>query len=206
MYQDVLIPTDGSDGTRRSIEHGLAIADQFGATVHALSIVPEGPLGTLEAEEATPAAHRAVERVQLEAEAAGVDVVTAVEHGVPHEEILDYTDAHDIDMVIMGTQGRTGLDRVLMGSVTERVVRMSDTPVVTVRLTEDLRIEDADEAERLARDALEAEATTARHRSQSNLIGPAPPGSSRSNSRTNAFTSTSMPSRARRASRGRRNN
>ncbi|OVE84503.1 universal stress protein [Natronolimnobius baerhuensis] len=157
MYQDVLIPTDGSDGTRRSIEHGLAIADQFGATVHALSIVPEGPLGTLEAEEATPAAHRAVERVQLEAEAAGVDVVTAVEHGVPHEEILDYTDAHDIDMVIMGTQGRTGLDRVLMGSVTERVVRMSDTPVVTVRLTEDLRIEDADEAERLARDALEAE-------------------------------------------------
>ncbi|NGM69609.1 universal stress protein [Natronolimnobius sp. AArcel1] len=157
MYQDVLIPTDGSDGTRRSIEHGLAIAEQFDATVHALSIVPEGPLGTLEAEEATPAAYRAVERVQLEAEAAGVDVVTAVEHGVPHEEILAYIDAHDIEMVVMGTQGRTGIDRVLMGSVTERVVRMSDTPVVTVRLTEDLRIEDADEAERLARDALAAE-------------------------------------------------
>ena len=157
MYQDVLIPTDGSDGTRRSIEHGLTIADRFDATVHALSIVPEGPLGTLETEEATPAAHRAVERVELEGDAAGVDVVTAVENGVPHEEILEYVDEHGIDMVVMGTQGRTGLDRVLMGSVTERVVRMAEIPVVTVRLTEDVRIEDSAEAERLARDALEDE-------------------------------------------------
>ncbi|RKD95391.1 universal stress protein [Halopiger aswanensis] len=157
MYRNVLIPTDGSDGTRRSIEHGLAIADRFGATVHALSVVPEGPLGTFEANEATPAAHRAVERVELEADAAGVDVVTAVEQGVPHEEILDYVDEHDIDAIVMGTQGRTGLDRVLMGSVTERIVRMADVPVVTVRLNQELRIEDADEAERIARDALEGD-------------------------------------------------
>ncbi|GAB3671684.1 universal stress protein [Halopiger thermotolerans] len=157
MYQDVLIPTDGSDGTRRSIEHGLAIADRFDATVHALSVVPEGPLGTFEADEATPAAHRAVERVELEANAAGVDVVTAVEQGVPHEEILEYVDENGVDVIVMGTQGRTGIDRVLMGSVTERIVRMADVPVVTVRLNEELRIEDADEAERIARDALAEE-------------------------------------------------
>lgn len=157
MYEDVLIPTDGSDGTRRSITHGLTIAERFGATIHALSVVPEGPLGTLQNDAATPAAYRAVERVEAEADRAGVAVETAVERGVPHEEILAYADEHDVDMIVMGTQGRTGLDRVLVGSVTERVVRMADIPVVTVRLTDDIRIEDADEAERIARASLAAE-------------------------------------------------
>ncbi|SDK23695.1 universal stress protein [Natronorubrum texcoconense] len=157
MYDDVLIPTDGSDGTRQSITHGLTIAKRFDATIHALSIVPEGPLGTLQNDAAAPAAHRAVERVEVDAERGGVDVETAVEQGVPHEEILAYADENDIDMIVMGTQGRTGLDRVLVGSVTERVVRMADAPVVTVRFTDDIRIEDADEADRIAREALAAE-------------------------------------------------
>ncbi|WP_049926084.1 universal stress protein [Halopiger goleimassiliensis] len=151
MYQDVLIPTDGSDGTRRSITHGVTIADRFDATIHALSIVPEGPLGTLESETATPAAERAVERVEAEATREGIETVTAVEHGVPHEEILSYAEDNDVDMIVMGTQGRTGLDRVLVGSVTERIVRMAEIPVVTVRLTDEIRIEDPDEAERIAR-------------------------------------------------------
>lgn len=157
MYDDVLIPTDGSDGTRQSITHGVAIATQFDATIHALSIIPEGPLGTLQSDAATPAAHRAVERVAVDAERADVDVETTVGQGVPHEEILAYADEHEIDMIVMGTQGRTGLDRVLVGSVTERVVRMVDVPVVTVRFTDDIRIEDVDEAERIAREAFVAE-------------------------------------------------
>ncbi|EMA39488.1 universal stress protein [Halobiforma nitratireducens] len=161
MYHDVLIPTDGSDDTRRSIEHGLAIAERFDATVHALSVVPEGPLGPLESEEATPAARRAVDHVEFEARRRGVDAVTAVRQGVPHEEILAYADAEGIDAIVMGTQGRTGIDRVLVGSVTERLVRMADVPVVTVRLGDKLRIDDEDEAERIARDALEERGTPA---------------------------------------------
>ncbi|QLG50500.1 universal stress protein [Natrinema halophilum] len=151
MYQDVLIPTDGSDGTRRSINHGVTIADRFDATIHALSVVPEGPLGTLQTDEAIPAAHRAVERIEAEGTREGIDVVTAIEQGVPHEQILEYADDNGIDMIVMGTQGRTGLDRVLVGSVTERVVRMAHVPVVTVRLTDEVRIEDTDEAARIAR-------------------------------------------------------
>ncbi|ELY61891.1 universal stress protein [Natronolimnohabitans innermongolicus] len=157
MYQDVLVPTDGSDGTRQSITHGLTIAEQFGGTVHALSVVPEGPLGTLQSDAAIDVADRAVTRVETEAVRAGVPVQTTVETGVPHEEIIAYADEYDIDMIVMGTQGRTGLDRVLVGSVTERIVRMADVPVVTVRLSEDVRIEDADEAERIAREALAAD-------------------------------------------------
>ncbi|QSW98655.1 universal stress protein [Haloterrigena alkaliphila] len=157
MYQDVLIPTDGSDGTRQSITHGVTIAERFDATIHALSVVPEGPFGTLQNDAATPAAYRAVERIETEAERAGVPVETAVEQGVPHEKILEYAAEHGVDMIVMGTQGRTGLDRVLVGSVTERIVRMADVPVVTVRLTDDIRIEDSAEAERIARKALAGE-------------------------------------------------
>lgn len=149
MYQDVLIPTDGSDGTRQSITHGLTIAERFDATIHALSVVPEGPFGAMGGA-AEDTARRAVDRVEAEAEREGIEVVTAVERGVPHEEIVAYVEDNDIDVIVMGTQGRTGLDRFLLGSVTERIVRVADVPVVTVRLTDEIRIDDAEEATRIA--------------------------------------------------------
>jgi nucleotide-binding universal stress UspA family protein len=160
MYQNVLVPTDGSDGTRQAIAHAMTIAGRFDATIHALSIVPEGPLGTLEQSDVTPAARRAVEHVEAEGRNDGLAVTTAIESGVPHEEILAYVDENDIDMVVMGTQGRTGLDRVLVGSVAERVVRLADVPVVTVQATDEIRIENPAEAERLARERTEADGYT----------------------------------------------
>jgi len=60
-------------------------------------------------------------------------------------------------MIVMGTQGRTGLDRVLVGSVTERIVRWADIPVVTVRLNDEIRIEDGDEAAEIARKTADQE-------------------------------------------------
>ncbi len=63
----------------------------------------------------------------------GIDTEAVLRVGKPHQIILDYAAKHDIDLVVMGTHGRTGLDRYLLGSVTEKVVRMSDVPVVTVR-------------------------------------------------------------------------
>jgi nucleotide-binding universal stress UspA family protein len=160
MYQNVLVPTDGSDGTRQAIAHAMTIAGRFDATIHALSIVPEGPLGTLEQSDVTPAARRAVEHVEAEGRNDGLAVTTAIESGVPHEEILAYVGENDVDMVVMGTQGRTGLDRVLVGSVAERVVRLADVPVVTVQATDEIRIENPAEAERLARERTEADGYT----------------------------------------------
>ncbi|WP_254763521.1 universal stress protein [Natrinema marinum] len=195
MYQDILVPTDGSDGTRRSLNHGVTIADRFGATIHALSVVPEGPLGTLQTDEAIPAAERAVERIETEASREGVEVVTAVEQGVPHEQILAYADEHGIDMIVMGTQGRTGLDRVLVGSVTERIVRMADVPVVTVRLTDEIRIEDADEAADIARKTAEQEGyddisvLEDPHRTSASWIVPLETGSGRVHVHVDAVTS-----------------
>jgi len=62
-----------------------------------------------------------------------VDTTTHACVGKPHQIILSYADHHDIDIIVMGTHGRTGVERYLIGSVTEKVVRLSDVPVVTVR-------------------------------------------------------------------------
>jgi len=65
-----------------------------------------------------------------------VSVETAVLKGTPYERILDYADEAGADLLVMGTHGRTGVDRYLLGSVTEKVVRTADIPVLTVRTAE----------------------------------------------------------------------
>jgi nucleotide-binding universal stress UspA family protein len=57
--------------------------------------------------------------------------------GDPYEEIIDYAETEGVDMIVMGTHGRSGLDRFLLGSVTEKVVRTADAPVLTVRLSDE---------------------------------------------------------------------
>ncbi|MFP9059034.1 universal stress protein [Natrialbaceae archaeon A-chndr2] len=63
----------------------------------------------------------------------GVKSTREIRVGDPHDVILSYTNSNEIDIVVMGTHGRSGLDRYLIGSVAEKVVRLSDVPVVTVR-------------------------------------------------------------------------
>ena len=72
------------------------------------------------------------------AESVGADVAveTAVLSGTPYERILDYGEEEGADLVVMGTHGRTGVDRYLLGSVTEKVVRTADVPILTVRARE----------------------------------------------------------------------
>lgn len=68
-----------------------------------------------------------------EAEARGLEAETVVRTGVPAEEIADYAAELDADMIVIGTAGRTGLERRIVGSVTDKVVRTAPVPVVTVR-------------------------------------------------------------------------
>jgi nucleotide-binding universal stress UspA family protein len=78
------------------------------------------------------AGRRAFDEVIEKAEAAGVSTDEAsVVNGAPHRAVVNDATERTIDLIIMGTHGRTGVDRVLLGSVTERVVRLSDVPVLT---------------------------------------------------------------------------
>jgi nucleotide-binding universal stress UspA family protein len=140
MYDDLLVPTDGSEGTERTLKHALWIAKNADATVHALSVIDrrvylaapkedqDGVLDTLETE-----AENAVDDVVAAAEERGLDTERAVRQGVPYREVLDY--AGNADVVVMGTHGRTGRDRLAnLGSVTERVVENVSVPVMTVQI------------------------------------------------------------------------
>jgi nucleotide-binding universal stress UspA family protein len=134
MYNDILIPTDGSQGAKAALEHGIEIASQWDATLHVLYVVDtrlgrSGPL--LEA--LRDEGDEAVRDAEVAGTRVGLTVVTEIVEGNPHEGILAYVSEHGIDMVIVGTHGRTGIDRVVMGSVAERVVRRSPVPVLTVR-------------------------------------------------------------------------
>lgn len=140
MYDTVLIPTDGSDESQAAIDQGIALADQLGASVHGLSIVPKGPHSAMKRDElrAEPQeeARESIQLVETAAERASIDVTSDVREGVPQEAILEYAAEIGADMIVIGTVGRTGIDHVLLGSVAEEVVRNSPIPVVTVQPTE----------------------------------------------------------------------
>lgn len=138
MLEDVLIPTDGSDEADIAIDHGLDLAARFDATAHVLHVVDvrrtqTGP----HREEWEQDGETYVAAVADRATDAGVAVERSVRTGYPEDCILAYADEHDVDLVAMGTHGRTGVRRYVLGSVADRVVRLADVPVLTVRLGED---------------------------------------------------------------------
>lgn len=138
-YESVLVPTDGSEGAAAAADHGIALAGALGATLHALSVVDDTALGPdvrsrLSEAGLERAAAETVDEVAADADARGLSgVVTGVEHGSPAETIVEYVEANGVDAVVMGTSGRRGLDRVLLGSVAEKTARAAPVPVVTVR-------------------------------------------------------------------------
>lgn len=134
-YEDILLPTDGSTGAMHAAEHGLALASALDATVHVLA-VDDATLGfdIRSSRDGETAACDAIDSVVTAAEADEPgDVVQHVEHGSPVEGILACVEANGIDAVVMGTTGRRGTDRILLGSVAEKAIRSVPVPVITVR-------------------------------------------------------------------------
>ncbi|MFB6127497.1 MAG: universal stress protein [Halolamina sp.] len=138
MYDDILVPTDGSPAVDRAVDHAVDLAQRHDAQVHALYIVDSSAFSSLEGgtdaiiEALEEEGHAAVEAVTDAAENAGLDATSTVRTGTPHTSILEYVEEAAVDAVVMGTHGRTGLDRMLLGSVAEKVVRHAEVPVMTV--------------------------------------------------------------------------
>lgn len=145
MYDRVIFPTDGSDAADRATEHAIALADRFDATLHLLYVVETPSIQATDAFatsdfEATREAMvaegtNAIEAVTDRAEQAGVEITSEVEEGQPAPTIVKAAD--EGDAIVVGTHGRSGLDRYLIGSTTEKVVRTADVPVLTVPLVDD---------------------------------------------------------------------
>jgi nucleotide-binding universal stress UspA family protein len=165
MYDRILVPTDGSTGTAHVALHALELAEQHGATVYAINVIDSSITSYLgndddAANSLDAQAQNAVGMVERMAESYGIACETAVREGDPADTILTYATDIDADLIVAGTHGRSGVKRHLLGSVTERLVRHADAPVLTVSLPEtDVTVEDATHA----RDLIDAALADAGH-------------------------------------------
>ncbi|ARS88379.1 universal stress protein [Natrarchaeobaculum aegyptiacum] len=139
MYDDILVPTDGSDTVPETLEHALPIAEDNDATIHALYVVDSRittaakDVTDLETS-LTDEGEAAVEAVEQRATDAGVDTETDVRNGTPAKTILEYADEQGIDLIVIGTRGKSPREKVTsLGSVSERVVDSASVPVFVVR-------------------------------------------------------------------------
>jgi nucleotide-binding universal stress UspA family protein len=147
MYDNILVPTDGSKTSEVAVDNAVDIAGKYGATVHALYVVDVDAtsygLGTEQVDrirqgkldempEVKQDAEEATEYVANAAEQAGLDYAEHIRVGEPARAIRKFVEENGIDLVVMGSHGRSGLSRVILGSVAEKVLRRTHLPVLIV--------------------------------------------------------------------------
>jgi len=142
MYDRILVPTDGSPSMQSVVDHAIELARLHDAELHGLYVVDTGSYATLPVETAWEGVTEMLREEgtlavsELEDMAGEMVVETAVKKGNPSRKIVEYTREHDCDTIVMGTHGRGGINRLLLGSVAERVVRASPVPVVTMPVSD----------------------------------------------------------------------
>jgi nucleotide-binding universal stress UspA family protein len=147
MYERILVPTDGSRVAQAAVEHAVDLAEKYDAEVHALYVADTDAivysLGTEQLDRIEQGnfqgmtdlrkdAEGATGHVKALAEERGLAVVERHAGGRPHRVIADYAEEEGIDLVVMGSHGRSGVRRALLGSVTERTLRSTHVPVLVV--------------------------------------------------------------------------
>ena len=150
MYKQILLPLDGSDVSESALTPARNVAQAFGARLHLLQVLSSTDqfaltrgmdYGALNSgysqnliDEVIAAQSAGVEEyldgVAAGLRADGVDVVTATADGTAADRIIEYAEAEGIDLIVMSTHGRGGVRRFLVGSVTDRVIRSTNLPVL----------------------------------------------------------------------------
>jgi nucleotide-binding universal stress UspA family protein len=140
-FRRLLVPTDFTETSERALDWAFALSERVGASVfimHAYEMpiigFPDGALvATAEiAMRMNDAARTGLERVTAKRKGGKVPVEAILREGVPWEEITKVADEVDADIIVIGTHGRKGLARALLGSVAENVVRTATRPVLTI--------------------------------------------------------------------------
>ena len=143
LYKKILIATDGSEPNKNAISYAIELAKISGAKLYALYVVDTAAFASIPMDagwemmygllqEEGKSATTAVEDL---AKDAGIEVVEEVLEGHPSHEIIEFAEQNEIDVIVMGTLGKSGLDRFLLGSVAEKITRNSNVPVLVVRGT-----------------------------------------------------------------------
>ena len=145
LLNNILVATDFGDASDAALRYGRELAQKFGATVHVLHVAENVAIATIGAETFAAVAPQLQEEIVTNARRALDDALIDSDHSGPVTRpvvltssspafaIVDYARDHDINLIVMGTNGRGALEHLLMGSVAERVVRLAGCPVLTVR-------------------------------------------------------------------------
>jgi nucleotide-binding universal stress UspA family protein len=138
----VLVPLDFSTYAEQALDYAIALAQKLQARVTLLHVIQPPAFVNVEGglwptstflQDLEAAVTRDMEGYLARVTAAGLEGEMVVVHGVPFQEILDTAKARQVDLIIMGTHGRTGLTHVFLGSVAEKVVRLAPCPVLVAR-------------------------------------------------------------------------
>jgi nucleotide-binding universal stress UspA family protein len=141
QIKQILVPTDFSENAQHAVTYAIELAKQCSAKIHLLHIpvIPTYLLMDLSYSPGPEAVTRILNESQdaLDEQAqalaaSGVEHFTAIREGTVHEVIRDYAKEHDVDLVIVGTHGRTGVSKLMYGSVTERVIKTVHTPIIVI--------------------------------------------------------------------------
>jgi len=154
MYEKIMVPLDGSRFSNRALEYAVDLAPRYGASLFLVQVVepvtivpPVEPTGLSSPAAAEVTVEEAIRQENRNAskakaylaakvrnlKAQGIDAEYKVLEGNPAEEILKAGKKAKVDLVVMATHGRSGLRRVFMGSVADKVIRESGDPVLVVR-------------------------------------------------------------------------
>ena len=141
LFKNIILATDGSKYSGNAVEYAVEIAKISGARISAISVVDTGLFATIPMDAAweniyellKTEANEATGKVEEEAKKSDVDVECFVVEGHPAEEIVKLSETIPADLIVMGTLGKRGLDRFLLGSVAEKISRISKVPVMIVR-------------------------------------------------------------------------
>lgn len=139
----ILVPTDFSEPSIAALDYAVDLAEKVGATVHVIHAYELPLIGAPEAslmmstdmlKGILDAAEKALAELAGKYAARKINLVTALEQSDPRDAVVAASRRVDADLIIMGTHGRRGLARALIGSVAETVVRTSTVPVLTIRM------------------------------------------------------------------------
>lgn len=142
--KSILFPTDFSEGSAEALKYAVDIANKYGAKLFVIHViydvakasgwyVPHTSMDQLY-KDIEEGAKKELERFGVEELEKMKNLERHVIKGIPHEEIINFAKNNKIDMIVMGTHGRKGIDRLLFGSTAAQVVRFAPCPVLTVRM------------------------------------------------------------------------
>jgi len=141
MFSEILVATDGSEAATAAVERAAALGARYDATVTALFAVESSPFDALRGGDGADDADEAAESVLADARERiadrGVAVESVTREGPAHEAVAEFVAERGVDLVVVGSSGRGGIGRRLLGSTTERVVRTAGVPTLVVHADDD---------------------------------------------------------------------